>query len=137
VRRKFSPEFVNRLDKLVVFRPLRAPELDRILDIELGMVQQRLRDRVRGQCHLQVTPAARAYLLDEGTNIDCGARHLKRTIERNIVSPLANLLATQQIELGDLLLVDWDAAARRLVFEREGQVDVSQAKVASAAAAGR
>jgi ATP-dependent Clp protease ATP-binding subunit ClpB len=120
-RRKFSPEFLNRLDKVVVFHPLRDEQLEQILEIELGQVQRRVLETARGQFLFRVTPAARRYLLSEGTDTRYGARHLKRAIERHIVYPLANLLATGQVKLGDVLSIDWDAEAKCLVFEREGE----------------
>jgi ATP-dependent Clp protease ATP-binding subunit ClpB len=120
-RRKFSPEFMNRLDKVVVFHPLRSGQLEEILEIELKMVQRRVLDTARGQFLFRVTPAARAFLLREGTDMKYGARHLKRSIERHIVYPLANLLATSQVRLGDMLCVDWDENEQRLTFEREGE----------------
>ena len=120
-RRKFSPEFMNRLDKVVVFHPLRHVQLEQILDIELGMVQRRVLDTARGQFLFRVTPAARAFLLREGTDLKYGARHLKRAIERYLVYPLANLLATDQIRLGDILCIDWDEEGQGLIFEREGE----------------
>src|SRR5450755_2842109 len=96
-RKKFSPEFLNRLDKVVVFHPLRDEHLEQILEIELGMVQQRVVGAGRGQFLFRVTPLARKFLLAEGTDIKYGARHLKRAIEKHVVFPLANLLATEQI----------------------------------------
>src|SRR5437899_2169654 len=120
-KRKFSPEFMNRLDKVVVFHPLRPEQLEQILDIELGMVQQRVLERAQGEFLFRVTPQARAYLLREGTDLKYGARHLKRAIERNIVYPLANLLATDQVRLGDMLCIDWDLSEERLVFHKEGE----------------
>ncbi len=120
-RRKFSPEFMNRLDKTVVFHPLRDEQLEQILEIELGQVQKRVLETARGQFLFRVTPAARRYLLREGTDTRYGARHLKRAIERHLVYPLANLLATGQVRLGDVLCVDWDSDLGRLVFEREGE----------------
>ena len=120
-RRKFSPEFMNRLDKVVVFHPLRHVQLEQILDIELSMVQRRVLDTARGQFLFRVTPAARAFLLKEGTDMKYGARHLKRAIEKYLVYPLANLLATEQIALGDILCVDWDEDAQGLLFEKEGE----------------
>jgi len=120
-RRKFSPEFMNRLDKVVVFHPLRPVQLEQILEIELSMVQRRVLDTAKGQFLFRVTPAARNFLLREGTDLKYGARHLKRAIERNIVYPLANLLATSQVHLGDLLCIDWDEREQRLVFEKEGE----------------
>ncbi len=120
-KRKFSPEFMNRLDKIVVFHPLRPEQLEEILEIELGMVQQRVLDTARGQFLFRVTAEARAYLLREGTDMKYGARHLKRAIERHVVYPLANLLATEQVRLGDMLCIDWDSLEGRLVFNKEGE----------------
>src|SRR6202521_3013001 len=116
-RRKFSPEFMNRLDKIVVFNPLRPLQLEQILEIELGMVQRRVLDTAKGQFLFHVTPGARAFLLREGTDMKYGARHLKRAIERHVVYPLANLLATGQVRLGDVLCIDWDEVRRMLLFE--------------------
>src|SRR5271170_4406808 len=89
-KRKFSPEFMNRLDKVVVFHPLRPQQLDQILEIELGMVQQRVLDTGKGQFLFRVTPEAKTFLLQEGTDMKYGARHLKRAIEKFVVYPLAN-----------------------------------------------
>src|SRR5712675_1604036 len=120
-RRKFSPEFMNRLDKVVVFHPLHRDQLEEVLEIELGQVQQRVLETARGQFLFRVTPAAREFLLTEGTDQRYGARHLKRAIERNIVYPLANLLATEQVHVGDLVRIDWDGIAKGLSFVRESE----------------
>jgi ATP-dependent Clp protease ATP-binding subunit ClpB len=120
-RRKFSPEFMNRLDKVVVFHPLGKEQLQEVLDIELGQVQQRVLDTAKGQFLFRVTPAGRDFLLQEGTDQRYGARHLKRAIERHVVYPLANLLATDQVNLGDLVRIDWDKTHNRLTFVREGE----------------
>jgi len=137
-RRKFSPEFMNRLDKVVVFHPLRMEQLQEVLDIELGQVQQRVLDTAKGQFLFRVTPAGRDFLLQEGTDQRYGARHLKRAIERHVVYPLANLLATDQVNLGDLVCIDWDKVNNRLTFVREGEGALVEttAKRAGAAAAG-
>jgi ATP-dependent Clp protease ATP-binding subunit ClpA len=136
-KREFSPEFMNRLDKVVVFHPLRPKQLEQILEIELGMVQQRVLDAGRGQFLFRVTPAARKFLLEEGTDLKYGARHLKRTIERFVVYPLANLRATEQVSFGDMLVVDWDRKTSKLSFRKEGEGAVlpAAAKAARAAAA--
>ena len=84
-KRKFSPEFMNRIDKVVVFHPLRSQQLEQILEIELGMVQQRVLETARGRFLFRVTQAARDFLLREGTDLKYGARHLKRAIERDRV----------------------------------------------------
>jgi ATP-dependent Clp protease ATP-binding subunit ClpB len=120
-KKKFSPEFMNRLDKVVVFHPLREEQLEKILEIELGMVQQRVLDTGRRQFLFRVTPPARRFLLQEGTDLKYGPRHLKRAIEKFVVYPLANLLATEQIHFGDMLVVDWNEDSRCLAFQREGQ----------------
>jgi ATP-dependent Clp protease ATP-binding subunit ClpB len=120
-RRKFSPEFLNRLDKVVVFHPLRDEQLEQILQIELGQVQRRVLETARGQFLFRLTAGARTFLLREGTDTRYGARHLKRAIERHLVYPLANLLATEQVRLGDVICIDWDSSEGGLVFEREGE----------------
>src|SRR5216117_2692944 len=137
-RRKFSPEFMNRLDKVVVFHPLQREQLQEVLNIELGQVQQRVLDTAKGQFLFRVTDAGRNFLLLEGTDQRYGARHLKRAIERHVVYPLANLLATDQVNLGDLVCIDWDKTNNRLTFVREGEGALVEpaAKRAGAAAAG-
>jgi ATP-dependent Clp protease ATP-binding subunit ClpB len=136
-KKKFSPEFMNRLDKVVVFHPLRQEQLEEILEIELGMVQQRVLDTGRGQFLFRATPAARKFLLQEGTDFKYGARHLKRAIEKYVVYPLANLLATEQVRFGDMLVVDWDGKSMHLSFHKEGEGAVVpvQSKLARGAAA--
>jgi ATP-dependent Clp protease ATP-binding subunit ClpB len=120
-RRKFSPEFMNRIDKVVVFKTLRSEHLEQILEIELGMVQQRILhatgNRQFGFCCM---PAVKRYLLREGTDPKYGARHLKRAIERFVVFPLANLVATGQVKFGDLVRIDMNADGR-MVFVKEAE----------------
>jgi ATP-dependent Clp protease ATP-binding subunit ClpB len=120
-RRKFSPEFMNRLDKVVVFHPLQREQLEQVLQIELGNVQRRVLETAKGQFLFRVTGAGRDFLLREGTDQRYGARHLKRAIERHVVYPLANLLATEQVHLGDLVRIDWDGEHNLLTFVREGE----------------
>ncbi len=122
-RRKFSPEFMNRIDKVIVFRALQRQHLEKILDIELARVQERILSSTTGgnQFVFKCTESARDFLLREGTDKKCGARHLKRAIERHLVFPLSNLLATRQIQLGDLITVDCDWELAKLVFMKEEQ----------------
>jgi len=106
-KRKFAPEFMNRIDKTVVFQTLRPEHLKDILEIELGMVQQRvLMSAGAQQFVFNCTDEVKQYLLREGTDAKYGARHLKRAIERLLVFPLANLVATAQVKLGDFVRVD-------------------------------
>jgi ATP-dependent Clp protease ATP-binding subunit ClpA len=131
-KRKFAPEFMNRIDKVVVFHPLRAEQLELILEIELGMVQQRVLETAKGRFLFRVTPAARGFLLREGTDLKYGARHLKRAIERHLVYPLASLLATDQVAMGDVLCVHWDEENEKLVFVKEAEsAVVSMTRAAS------
>ena len=123
-KRKFAPEFMNRIDKVVVFHPLQSEQLEQILDIELGIVQQRVLNATKGRFVLRVTPPAREFLLREGTDLKYGARHLKRAIERHVVRPLASLLATGQVQLGDLISIGWNFNEQALKFSREAR-DVS------------
>jgi ATP-dependent Clp protease ATP-binding subunit ClpB len=118
--RKFSPEFMNRIDGLIVFRSLKRPHLEQILDIELDRVQQRIMAVSGGkQFVLRCAERAREFLLREGTDAKYGARNLKRSIERHLVSPLANLIATAQIGFGDLVIADYDRACSAMTFLRE------------------
>src|ERR1700674_4466468 len=119
-RRKFTPEFINRLDNIVVFKSLSNEELRRIIDIELEMVQQRVQTAAPSKPFLfVVTDAAREFLLAEGTDVRYGARHLKRAIERLLVQPLSNLIASGQIHRGDCIRVTHEDRSDVLVFGRE------------------
>jgi ATP-dependent Clp protease ATP-binding subunit ClpB len=120
-KRKFAPEFMNRIDKVVVFHPLRSEQLEQILEIELGMVQQRVLETAKGRFLFRVTSSAREFLLREGTDMKYGARHLKRAIERHVVYPLASLLATEQVCLGDVISIDWDGHENALTFLKEAE----------------
>ena len=108
------------MHKLIVFRTLRWPHLEQILDIELARVQERIMVASGGnQFVLKCTESAREFLLREGTDAKYGARPLKRSIERHLVCPLANLMATAQINLGDLIIADYDCARSAMTFVRE------------------
>jgi ATP-dependent Clp protease ATP-binding subunit ClpB len=121
-RRKFTPEFMNRIDKTVVFKPLGDPELRKILGLELNILQQRIFNSTSGAPFVfSVTDAARDYLLREGTDMKYGARHLKRAIDRSLVHPISNLIATDQIRGGDLIRVDFDEVQSRMTFFKEAE----------------
>ena len=146
-RRKFTPEFMNRLDKIVTFEPLGSAELKKILDIELNLVQQRIFNRSNDRAFVfTVSDSSKDFLLAEGTDLKYGARHLKRAIERLLVQPMANLIATKQVCGGDLIRVEFNDSARALRFVREAEdlpmydmarlVDTSVAICAAALASG-
>lgn len=117
-RRKFSPEFMNRIDKVVVFRSLKEHHLRLILDLELQAVQDRIMQSAGTKFVFQCSDSAKDTLLKEGLDFKYGARHLKRSVERFLVYPLSNLVATGQIGLGDLVNVDLDERTTKLVFSK-------------------
>ena len=138
-RRKFSPEFMNRMDAVVVFRPLQRAHLKAILDIELARVQERILSSPHAKPFIvRATARAREFLLGEGTDARFGARHLKRAVERYLVFPLSNLVATGQIESWDMIIADYDPAESRLTFLKEesrtlGTLAEVEAELAAAA----
>ena len=128
-RRKFSPEFMNRLDRVVVFHPLKRAELDEVLEIELRQVQKRVLDSTTRPFFFQITSECREFLLEQGTDQRYGARHLKRAIERYVVYPIAKLLATAQVHQDDLLLIDRQHGDEGLVFLRDTEKRSSGSKI--------
>ena len=133
-KRKFSPEFMNRIDKVVVFRSLKHQELCRILDLELGLVQRRVDEGAGERFTISLTEGAREFLLSEGIEYRYGARHLKRAIERFLVNPIANLSATGQVRMGDVVVVDINEETQKLAFYRD---DSESAQAAAAMEAAR
>jgi ATP-dependent Clp protease ATP-binding subunit ClpB len=118
-RRKFTPEFINRLDKIVVFRSLGIEALRSILDLELDAMARRIQMAMPKPFSLEVTESARAFLLAAGTDARYGARHLKRSIECLLVQPLSNLIASGQVCSRDCVRVTHNQSAQELDFFRE------------------
>jgi ATP-dependent Clp protease ATP-binding subunit ClpA len=121
-RRKFTPEFINRIDHVVVFQSLGTEALRKILNLELNVVQQ----RIFSAAHIlpfviSVAEPAKDFLLSEGTDLKYGARHLKRAIDRHLVHPLSNLMASSQVRGGDLVRVDFDVEAGKLIFYKDAE----------------
>lgn len=118
-KRKFSPEFMNRIDKVVVFRSLKEHHLRLILNIELKQVQNRITESAGTKFIFECTEPAREFLLKEGIDLKYGARHLKRAIERFLVYSLSNLVATDQISTGDFVMIDYDKEGDKLTFAKQ------------------
>src|SRR6266404_1407555 len=118
-RRKFSPEFMNRIDKVVAFRSLKEHDLREILEIELQAVQDRIILSAETEFTFRCSETAKDKLLKEGTDYKYGARHLKRAIERLLVFPLSNMVASEQIGLDDLVYVDTDPDTEKLIFSKQ------------------
>jgi ATP-dependent Clp protease ATP-binding subunit ClpA len=121
-RRNFTPEFINRLDNIVTFQPLGAEQLRKVLDIELNMVQQRIfNTSLERSFVFKATDSAKDFLLQQGTDLKYGARHLKRAIERLLVHPMSCLMATEQVRGGDAIRVDFDPSRNCLTFLKEAE----------------
>jgi len=118
-RRKFSPEFMNRIDTVVAFRSLSEDHLRQILDLELQSLQHRIVISAGTKFGFECSRAAKDMILKEGLDFRYGARHLKRAIERLLVQPLSNLVATLQVELGDLIHVDVSPETGQLMFLKQ------------------
>jgi len=128
-KRKFSPEFMNRIDKVVVFRSLKEHHLRQILEIELRSVQDRITESAGTKFVFECTTEAKEFLLSEGIDLKYGARHLKRAVERFLVYPLSNLVATEQVETGDFVMVDFDSEKEQLMFTKQsGKMIIADVK---------
>ena len=117
-RRKFSPEFMNRIDKVVVFRSLSESHLREILELELRAVQDRVMACAGTKFVFRCSEVAKEVLLREGLDARYGARHLKRSVERLLVSPLSNLVASGQVGTNDLILVDLNPETEEFTFSK-------------------
>jgi ATP-dependent Clp protease ATP-binding subunit ClpA len=118
-RRRFTPEFMNRIDRMVTFKALGETELRRVLGMELDIVQDRVAAALGANAvTLTVTERARDFLLSEGIDQRYGARHLKRAVERLVVHPLSNLIATRQIQEHDTIVADLHRDQTKLMFQR-------------------
>ena len=106
--RNFSPEFMNRIDKIVVFHSLNQRHLRQILDLELCALQERIMRSARTKFFFSCSDSVKELLLREGMDSRYGARHLKRSIERLLVMPMSNLVASGQVCLGDSIYLDLD-----------------------------
>jgi ATP-dependent Clp protease ATP-binding subunit ClpA len=116
--RNFSPEFMNRIDKIVVFHSLSQQDLRQILDLELCAVQERIMRSARTKFVFSCSNSVKELLLREGTDSRYGARHLKRSIERLLVLPMSNLVASDQVHSEDVIYADLDHNGSAISFAR-------------------
>lgn len=107
VRQKFSPEFVNRIDSVITYKPLDRDACDLILDQILGGFGRLIHNRLGFRAfRLQCTVAGRKLLLDKGTSLEYGARELRRTVQRNFIQPVAALVSQGEIPPGSTVILD-------------------------------
>lgn len=130
-RRVFSPEFINRIDRIQVFQPLGEPQLRRILELELHLVQQRILSAgAERALVLSLTQSAKDHLLRTGSDIRYGVRYLRRTVDRALVEPLSNLIASGQVSAGDTIRVNYNSRLERMMFSHVAEalrtVDIRQ-----------
>jgi ATP-dependent Clp protease ATP-binding subunit ClpB len=120
LRVQFRPEFLNRIDEVIVFHALNAADLAAIVDLLIADLQRRLAEQ---EITLELTPAAKSLIVTEGTDSAYGARPLKRTIQRLVENPLARALLQGEFKPGSVVLADADAIGGVLVF-RQGEATV-------------
>jgi len=122
MRRHFRPEFLNRIDDIVVFRPLGQEELAAIVDLQLAELAELLDDR---RLSLEISAGARELISQEGYDPAFGARPLKRAIQRLVQNPLALKLLEGEFEEGDLIEVDREPGSVQLTFTRRESAQVA------------
>jgi ATP-dependent Clp protease ATP-binding subunit ClpB len=115
LRQTFKPEFLNRVDDVIIFRPLGEKEIEQIVDLQIARVVKLVEDR---KLHLEVSPAAKQVIIAEGYDPAFGARPLKRAIQRLLQNPLALAVLEGQYGEGDRVRVDRAKDGARLTFER-------------------
>lgn len=117
VRKSFSPEFINRIDAVVSYQPLDALAIAAIFDLQMMELQDRIKSRLGQQAfHLEVAPKARRFLIQKGTNEEYGARELKRTLQRDLIQPLASLIAAGEINPGSRIRAELSPRKDKLVM---------------------
>ncbi len=115
-RKRFSPEFLNRLDEILVFHPLPASQLRQVVDIEIERLELRLQRATGSEINLRLSDQAVDFLIERGTDRRYGARHLKRVLERYLVFPFSSFIDTAQMGSAGTLNVGLDRSKQKLTF---------------------
>jgi len=118
LREHFRPEFLNRVDDMVIFRPLGHAQLEAILELRLNEIRKLLEDRA---ISIELTPAARELVLAAGSDVAYGARPLKRALQRMVQDPLAMKILDGEILHGAHVRIDADRNSNQLRFEPMGR----------------
>ena len=124
LRRSFRPEFLNRIDEVIVFNRLTKEHIQQIVDLQFERLKQRLADK---RITLELSEAARAKLAELGYDPTFGARPLRRTMERHIANPLAKMVISGQIKEGDHVRVDYDEQKGEFTFTVLQRAEVAAA----------
>jgi ATP-dependent Clp protease ATP-binding subunit ClpC len=126
LKRNFRPEFINRLDSVIVFRSLNKEDIRKIVQLELDKVNDRLEE---SNIHLRATDAALEFLSEEGYNPEMGARPLRRVIQHRIEDKLSDALLAKEFDEGQNILIDVEkvqedgAEVKKIVFKHDTQAD--------------
>lgn len=116
LKRAIRPEFLNRIDDIILFKPLLKEEVRKIVDIQIEKTAELLKEK---NMSLWVSDEAKEWLAQLGYDVVYGARPLKRTIQRYLVNPLAQALLSDYFVNGDIIKVDLDEKGTRLVFSKK------------------
>ena len=120
VRKRFSPEFVNRIDAIVTYQPLDQDSLEAILEHDIKALQSHVNSRLGDRCfEIEVTPESRQFLLRKGISQEYGARELKRTMHRELTQPLATMVARGDVTPGALVKVSFAEGSDSLAITTE------------------
>jgi len=126
VKRKFAPEFVNRIDAMLTYRPLNADSTDKILDLILDDIGNHVRRRLGDRMfYIEVPKSVRKFLIQKGVSAEYGARELRRTLHRHLMQPLAAMLADGEIRPGAVVVVKPHSSGERLEFRVKDESSAS------------
>ena len=114
VKRVFNPEFINRVDEIMVFRPLTESDMEKILELNLKKVGAKLKDR---DLKFSITKEAKKFLTNTGFDRNYGARPLLRTVQRVLEDPISELMLTNKLKKGQTVKVNWKKDAKELIFD--------------------
>lgn len=123
VKKRFPPEFVNRIDRILTYHPLDGSAFEAILDLQLEALEQHIAGRLgEGAFRLSLSAQARRFLLEQGTSAEYGARELKRVMHRHVIQPLARVVLDRLAQPGEVVHVDRDEQGERLCFRASAGV---------------
>ena len=116
----FRPEFLNRIDEIIMFSTLTREDMTKIVDLQMKEIQDRLQEQ---DLKAKLTEEARLWLAEEGYDENFGARPLKRILQKHVESPLSISLLAGEFKEGDSMLVDYDAEKKQIIFKKEAVLE--------------
>ncbi len=131
LKKTFRPEFLNRIDEIIIFSPLTLEQMEQIVDLQMSEIQELLDEK---DLRINLTDKARKWLAEEGYDPSFGARPLRRALQRHVESPISVMLLQGKFNDGDTVVVDFDDKEKSLVFEQladQSKIKKSDVKVPS------